>query len=144
MKKIVIILTLLLLPAVALPCSFKEKTDEEKFNSAKAVFHAKIVETKLGNLKNPDNSKESIETVEGKFIVKEKFKGEPPVSGYAKDFVFGPGNCSLGLITGMEYVFYVSDDDFVLLPTGSFGFFNDEGTAVRPKLDKLRELSKKK
>ena len=144
MKKIIITIILLLIPCVAFPCSFKPRTDEENFNAAKAIFQARIIETRLATMTNPNNPKESVEVVEGKILIKEKFKGEPPASGYVKDFVFGPGNCSLGLFTGMEYIFYTSDNDFVLMPTGSFGYLNDEGSMVRPKLEKLRELSKKK
>ncbi len=144
LKKIIITIALLLIPSLALPCQFKQKTDEENFRDAKTVFQARIIATRLGTLTNPENPKETVEVVEGKFEVIEKFKGEPPASGYVRDFIFGPGNCSLGLFTGMGYVFYLTDNDLVLMPTGSFGYLNDEGTLIRPKLERLRELSKKK
>lgn len=57
---------------------------------------------------------------------------------------FWPGNCGLGLMTGIEYVIFQLGEplEFASFCTGSFGFFNAEGTEVKPDLDRLRELAK--
>lgn len=144
MNKLIFLIILIFVPSIVFPCSFLPRTDEEYFKEARAVFRGKVVETRLSIIHNPANPKEKVKVVEGKVIVTEKFKGEPPPSGYVKDLVFGPGNCSLGLFAGMEYVFYLADNDFVLLPTGSFAFFNAEGSQVKIELEKLRELSRRK
>jgi len=121
-------------------CSFESKTDEQNFADARTVFHARIVETKVSTVANPGNPQETVEIVEGKYELIESFKGNAPRTGIVRDLRFLPGNCSLGLIAGWEYVFYPNDHDLVLLPTGSFGFFNRDGTEVKPKLEKLRAL----
>jgi hypothetical protein len=47
----------------------------------------------------------------------------------------------VGLMTGLEYVIYLEEHDFVTLPSGSWGFFNSEGKDVAPKLEKLKGLA---
>ena len=82
---------------------------------------------------------EQTEVVEANYEVKEVFKGTPPASGIVRDFPFGPGNCSLGLLPGVEYVFYPDENNFVLIFSGSFGFINAEGNDVKPRLEALRQ-----
>jgi hypothetical protein len=134
----------LLLAVVGLPagaCSFKEKTLEERFTSTKNVFRARITEVRLAKLADPSNPKDMAEVVEARFEIKEVFKGAAPASGIVRDLPFGPGNCSLGLLPGLEYVLFPGEYEMVLLPTGSFSYFNAEATEVKPRLDALRKLA---
>jgi len=105
MNRLIFLIILIFVPSIVFPCSFLPRTDEEYFKEAREVFRSRVVETRLATIQNPANPKEKEEVVEGKVVVTEKFKGEPPPSGYVKDLVFVPGNCSLGLFAGMEYVF---------------------------------------
>ena len=82
---------------------------------------------------------EQAEVMEAKYEVKEVFKGAPPALGVVRDFPFAPGNCSLGLLPGMEYIFYPDGNNFVLTFSGSFGFINAEGNDVKPRLEALRK-----
>jgi len=80
--------------------------------------------------------------VEGEFRVVEIFKGIPPSDGKARDFIFGPGNCSLGLLAGLDYLFFIEDarENFVLLPSGSRAFVNINGTEPKRLFETLRRL----
>ena len=84
------------------------------------------------------------EYVRVSFEVIEVFKGESHVPTHLYEMVFSPGNCGLGLATGIEYVIFLSGDpiEFASFCSGSFGFFNAEGTEIKPDLDRLRELAK--
>ncbi|WP_130300805.1 MULTISPECIES: hypothetical protein [unclassified Duganella] len=132
-------LAILSLPALACS-SLKQPTDEELFANAKSVFRARVVETRLGKLVNPSNPSEVVEVVEAKYEIREIFKGAPAAAGVVRDLPFGPGNCSLGLLAGMEYVFYPDANNLVLTFSGSFGYLNAEGTDVKPRFEALRKL----
>lgn len=135
----VLLLAVAWLPAGA--CSFKEKTLEALFTSTKSVFRVRITEVKLAKFADPSKPKDVAEVVEARFEVKEVFKGTAPVAGIVRDLPFGPGNCSLGLLPGLEYVLFPGEYEMVLLPTGSFSYVNAEGTEVKPRLDTLRKLA---
>lgn len=142
MKHFVSALFALLIASSAAACSLlKRHTNEELFGKASSAFRARITEAKLVSFANPMNPAERVEVVEAKYEVREVFKGTPPASGIVRDLPFGPGNCSLGLLPGTEYVLFPSENDFVLIYTGSFGFFNAEGSEVKPRLDTLRKLA---
>lgn len=133
---------LLLVSATAtFACSFKQRTDEQLIAEAKNVFRARVTEVKLASLVDPTNAARTFEVVEARYEVKEVLKGAPPTSGIVRDLPFGPGNCSLGLLPGLEYVFLPGEHEMVLAPSGSFAYFNTEGTAVQPRLDSLRKLA---
>lgn len=87
---------------------------------------------------------EAPEYVRISFEVIEVFKGESHIPSYLYEMVFSPGNCGLVLATGIEYVIFLSGEpiEFASFCTGSFGFFNAEGDAIKPDLDRLRELAK--
>jgi hypothetical protein len=123
--------------------SSKKYTNEELFTKANSVFRARVVETKIVQFRNPDNLSGVGEVVEAKFEVKEVFKGEPPRSGIVRDIPYGIGNCSLGLLAGVEYVFFPGENDSVLLLSGSFGFENPDGKEIKKRLDELRNWGKR-
>jgi hypothetical protein len=82
----------------------------------------------------------TFEILEARYEVKEVLKGTPPTSGVVKDLPFGPGNCSLPLHLGLEFVFMPDEFDMEQISTGSFGYFNPEGTAILPRLASIRAL----
>lgn len=125
-------------------CSSSVKlTDEELFVKARPVFRARVTETKVAQFSNPENLSEVTEVVEAKFEVREIYKGSPPPSSIVRDVPYGIGNCSLGLLAGVEYVFFPGDHDLVLIYSGSFGLLNPEGKDVKPRLDELRNFGKR-
>lgn len=137
MKHLLLALVASFAASSASACSSpSQPTSEELFAKANSVFRARITEAKLAKFASPLRPGEQIDVVEAKFEVKEVFKGTPP--GLVRDFPFGPGNCSLGLLPGVEYVFFPGENDFVLILSGSFAFLNAEGNEVKPHLEALR------
>ena len=137
-------LLLLIFIGIACPsayaCSFAEKTPEQRFMNATRVFRAKIISTELSTDRMDG---EKFEIVKAKYSLIESYKGKNPKKGIVKEIPFGPGNCMLGLLTGLEYVIYLEGNDYVTMPSGSWGYFNAEGTEVVPELEKLRALANK-
>ena len=112
-------------------------TVEELFAKATSVFVAHVVRTQETNLKI-----EGIPIVEGEFRLVEEIKGTPPQDYRVRDFVYGYGNCSLGLLAGLDYVFFIQKDwsDLVVFPSGSRPIININGKASVELLQKLRRL----
>ncbi|MBB6088659.1 hypothetical protein [Wenzhouxiangella marina] len=110
----------------------------ETFERADRVFRAKIIATEL---RQEDIEGESREVVYATYQLLESFKGENPHIGLVKEYPFAPGNCMLGLLTGLEYVVFLKDGLFVTMPDGSWGYFNVEGSEVAPEIEKLRSFA---
>jgi hypothetical protein len=140
MKPYIIAILLLIASNISFACQFKERSDAQLIADAKTVFRAKVTEVKLVVFAPPDYPGQKDEIVEARYEIKEVLKGVPPSSGIIRDLPFGPGNCSLGLYPGIEYVFFPGQYDMVLTPTGSFGYFTEQGS-VAPRLKELRKLA---
>ena len=115
-------------------------TDEQLFKKASSVFVAHVLRTEEKSIRV--ETKNPYLVVEAEFRVVEILKGQPPSDGKVRDLVFGPGNCSLGLLAGLDYLFFIQDDqyNFVLWPTGSRPFININGTESVKLLQDLRRL----
>jgi len=122
----------------AFACSFSRPTSLETFERADRVFRAKIIATEL---RQEDFEGEDREVVYATYKLLESFKGENPQTGLIKEYPFAPGNCMLGLLTGLEYVVFLKDGLFVTMPDGSWGYFNVEGSEVAPEIEKLRSFA---
>jgi len=118
----------------------RELSTAEKFDEAEHVFVAKIISANLVI----DESAELEwvkEVVVAKYELIEQFKGNsnPPI---VREAVFGPGNCTMGLLVGNKYVFFLHNSErFAGWPAGSFMTWNLEGKQVVPILEELRGLS---
>ncbi len=57
-------------------------------------------------------------------------------------FVFGLGNCSLGLFAGLDYLFFIQDEQSKLVsrPSGSRALLNLQGNETVKLLTTLRRL----
>lgn len=142
MKTTAIVALCLCTAANAEACSAANPpTEQALFSRAASVFRARVIEAKLSWLVDPANPAEHVEVVEARYEVKEVFKGTPPSSGFVRDLPFGPGNCSLGVLPGMEYVFFPGEHNFVLIYSGSFGYFNAEGSEIKLHLEALRHMN---
>ncbi len=123
----------------AFACSSLEKppTIEKLFAKATTVFVAHVVRTQETDLKV-----EGIPIVEGEFRLLEIIKGTPPQDYKVRDFVYGYGNCSLGLLAGLDYVFFLQEEwgDLVVFPSGSQMLISPKGRASVEHLQKLRRL----
>jgi hypothetical protein len=126
--------------ANAIACSSKHPpTDAELFERADEVFIAKITATKLARFgRDVCDDVEECEYVRGDYELVDSFKGKPHRRGYVSDVVLGPGNCSLGLVAGWYYVFYVTDEyRMVLTPGGSFPIGSHLDETRRSRLEAI-------
>ena len=113
-------------PSVEACSRISRPTDRQLFDEAKEVFVAQVVSTKIARLspqlcEDEGGEEDGCSFVEARYQLTAALKGNPKRSGKVGDLVFGPGNCSLGLLTGWYYVFYVGEEsNFVPHISGSF------------------------
>ena len=161
MRSILLVLAASILSFDAYACSCDVGSIDENFAESVAVFRIRVTATELRPTSEIDfagvaaeekvTDDEIAEIVEEmpdyvrvSFEVIEVFKGESSIPPHLYEMIFSPGNCGLGLATGIEYVIFHSGAplEFASFCSGSFGFFNAEGTEIKPDLDRLRELAK--
>jgi hypothetical protein len=136
-------LMLLMTTRAVQACQTLEPVSEERsFAQASAVFLAHVTRTE----ETEGNARLKIDPttplVEATFRLIEVLKGEPPADGKVRSPVYGPGNCSVPLFAGLDYVFVVEEGGFVWLPGGTHAFFNREGTESKKLLDRYRALAR--
>lgn len=117
-------------------------TLDELFAQAATVFVAHIVEVQ--EITATDMEKHRTGTVQAAFRQIEILKGSPPASGYVTSDAYSYGNCTLPLLAGADYVFFMkNDNDPIKTLDGSSGpILNLKGTQVQALLEKLRALAK--
>ena len=159
-RSALLLLAALFMAPAASACSCEVGTIDENFADSAAAFRIRVTATELrptseldfsgAAIKDDLSNEESAEFVEKtpeyvrvSFEVIEVFKGESNIPSHLNELVFSPGNCGLGLATGVEYVIFLSGEplEFASFCSGSFGFFNAEGTKIKPDLDRLRQLA---
>jgi hypothetical protein len=126
----------------AMACSTTQPppTTEEQFAKATRVLVARIVRTEEARMVLPPADEMPI--VEGTVRVIEILKGQPPEDGKVRSLVYGPGNCTIPLLAGWDYVFFLYEDkNFVQWLGGSVGNWSLEGKEAKSLLEKLRKLS---
>lgn len=131
---------LAILSAQSLACSVsKAPSLSEKFGAAEGVALVKIISTRLVVDNNRKDEWER-ETVEATYEVLEAFKGDHsrPI---VREMVFGPGNCTIPLLTGnMYFLFIEKGSKTINWPSGSEMIWNIDGDNVKPILTELRSL----
>ncbi|MBV9458711.1 MAG: hypothetical protein JO141_14495, partial [Bradyrhizobium sp.] len=113
------------------------------FSQASTVFVAHL--TSVSEVPAPDDVKKAYKNIiEGTFDIIEPIKGVPPPGKKVRSTPYGIGNCTIPLLAGADYIFYLrSEDDYIMFVTGSAGpIMNLDGKAVREKLERLRALAK--
>lgn len=124
----------------ALACPTTPKlTDEEQFTEASAVFVAHVSKTEEVSASFGGVATQG-PTVEATVQLIEVLKGAPPIDGIVRDRVASPDYCGLPLFAGLDYVFFLSGDNGVLLPGATKGFFTLQGMGARQLLEKLRKF----
>lgn len=112
-------------------------TPEQQFAEAAAVFVGHVTRAEEAVHKMPWGNQP---VVAATVTPGEIFKGTPPAGGKVISFVFGPGNCSVPLLAGSDYVFFTDNQGFVTALDGTFSFFNIDGTEIRKEFARLRGL----
>jgi hypothetical protein len=99
-------------------CSYEPRSDKQLFAKASTVFVARVVRTEEAMGPSPLGDKPE-PLVEATFRVVETLKGRPPGDGKVKSLRWSNGNCSVLLVAGHDYLFFLHDDNYVLLGLGS-------------------------
>jgi len=123
-------------------------TVAESLASADEVFIAHLVSVKEIVMKGPEREEGPI--LEGQYRLIEVLKGKPARSGKVHDLPFGPGNCSLGLMVGWDYVFMIKRATefprlrWVSMFSGSFplGPYREAGQSEESELVEVRNILK--
>ena len=124
------------------PCSGEFSTYSQKqfFQTAEKVFVARIIKAELEERKHPWANRTEV-VVKGTYELIEPIKGAVEKTGFVYDPIYGLGNCALGLMAGINYVFFKRQDGFVFLPTGSVAFITLENEAAKEYLDEIRQIA---
>ena len=135
----------LLAAARAEACSIRDlATEEEKFARAKDVFLARVVRVEETGKAERIGGGE-VKTVQATYKLVEVFKGDPRDGDTVLDFVFTPGNCSLGIMPGLYYVFFIQPENrLVLWVSGSRGYINLDGSVPKADFERFRALARKR
>ena len=149
MHQFLVILVILTYPLNAFACSCdRTATDESRFNEADTVLLAEVTNTRLVKTSYEG---EELEIVEADFKAIEIFKEGAETTNFVRGLSFGFGNCSVGLMSGMEYIFYISTENeeygeefnyFVNMCDGSTAV-NIHRNNFEEELEKLRNFGKK-
>jgi len=136
-RKLILFLTLIftaLISNYADACSGPSYTGKAAFDNAKRVFRAKILQTEIvfEDFKGSD-----YEIIDSKYELLEIYKGNVSENGVVKTIPFSPGNCSVALLTGSEYIIYLGEDDFVYDFNGTWGYLDSEN---KKKAEELKEI----
>ena len=111
---------LILATIEASACSCLVVPEKQQFHEASNVFVGTVVETKLfTNIKKVDDLTISTENVSAKVKIVQPIKGDSAQHIEVIDAVADGANCGIGLLTGRDYLFYLSDDNAVSLCDGT-------------------------
>lgn len=114
-------------------------TPEMQFSDAATVVVGHLI--KVEEVKPPNLEKGDAGLIEGTFRLIEVLKGEAPADNKIKSQTFQPGNCTLPLVVGAEYVFYLDGgENFVTWITGSVPLGNAASPKSQQLIEKLRSF----
>jgi hypothetical protein len=108
---------LLLTICEANACSWDRTVSRDQlFAQATSVFIGHIVQTKEVE-DSIDGQRQMI--VEGVVGVVEMLKGPPPADGKIRSRIYGPGNCTIPILAGTDYLLFIHQDNLISYPGGS-------------------------
>ncbi len=120
-------------------------TDAQLFSEAEHVIVARVVSTELRQMPRSGCDADGLDDnecsyVEAKYELSEVLKGSVRGRGKVRDLVFGPGNCSLGVLAGFYYVFYIDKEhNWVPHINGSFPLGPVYGERERQAVERVRQ-----
>lgn len=130
-------------PAAACSSLAGPPSEEVLFAKATAVFVAHV--TSVAEIAAPDDVRKVYQQIlEASINTVEVIKGQPPADAKVRSLPFGYGNCTLPLLAGADYIFFLQDQGpYITFVTGSAGpILNLDGTKERQRLERLRSLAK--
>jgi hypothetical protein len=144
LRVVVAMLAAMVAPA-ADACSRRfHPTDAQLFSEAEHVIVARVVSTQLRQLPRKECEADGLDEdecsyVEAKYELSDVLKGSLRGRGKVRDLVFGPGNCSLGVLAGFYYVFYIDKEhNWVPHISGSFPLGPSYGERERQAVERVR------
>ncbi|WP_428246575.1 hypothetical protein [Ferrovibrio sp.] len=136
LKYFIVMLLAVIVAGKAYACVPTMMTDAERFEHASAVFYARI--TRLGIPQGNTLSRATDAPLIGNFELIETFKGKPPEDGSVHE---DQTSCSLPLLPGAYYVFFMFDERArSSWGGGSRGFLKADDPEALRMLAELRAL----
>jgi len=146
--RFIVLASILIFPINVLACSCdRTATDKSRFEEAGTVVLAEVTNTRL--IKTTYDSEE-MEIIEAEFEPIEVFKHGAEKANFVRGASFGFGNCNIGLMSGLEYIFYIPENrddvdeqfkNFVHMCDGS-NAVNVHKNDFEEDLEKLRSFGK--
>jgi hypothetical protein len=125
--------------ACSLDPSVPESTPEDLYSRAASVFVAHL--TKTEEINETGEPKDAL--VEGTFRPIEVLKGQLPADGKVRSAVYGPGHCTIPLLSGMDYIFHIDDKkNYATLVNGSVPLWSINTPGAQRLLETLRSFRK--
>jgi hypothetical protein len=118
-------------------------TDENFMSNASTVFVAHL--TSAEEIPAPSDMERHYKKIlSASFSIVETLKGEPPANRMVRSAPYGFGNCTIPLLVGADYIFFLKNDDsYITHIDGSSGpILHLDATAVQDRMRKLRSLVK--
>ena len=128
--KVVFAIALALGSNACFACSCIKSSIQEQYSNAKDVFLGKVVETKLIIKNQTFDDQKILDGVDDKvraiLRVSNTFKGKNNAKVRSVlDSVADGANCGLGLLTGREYLIFLSGDDEPISICGGSRLYNE-------------------
>ena len=127
----------LLITTNSYACSCRKTTLETRINEAQTIFLAHIISTKEVEIA-PKQKYGPTHQIESKYKVVKTFKGKPKEGGKLIDGTPDSGNCSVGLLSGGEYIIYLYHTNEINICSGSHWYNHARDENEVTKLLKLK------
>lgn len=125
-------------PAKACSEGEPEPTPQDRFDRASSVFVAHV--TRVEEDKEPDFKTRSDGTVFGTIITKEVIKGNPPDDNIVKEKFLIPAFCSIPLLAGGDYIFYLDSNAYLEIFNGTEYLGSSDDSFAQAKIAKTRAM----
>jgi hypothetical protein len=136
------VISLLCLSESASACSCVKMTEEQKYSSASDVFVGRVIESKWIEHSNTKENWWPDGRVEIKVQILERFKGAKSGVIAVYSDVYENSNCTVPLLAGVQYVFFLRQDSPITWCGGTHAFsftIYDRNESI----NKILELKKK-
>lgn len=130
------LLTTSIITNFASACSCADKTLEERYNEASVVIIGHITSTQEVKIIPPPKLGRKHQ-VKATYRTEKVFKGDPEPEGTIIDSIFSGGSCSVGLLSGNDYIIYIYETNEINICNGTH-FYNE--TRDKDEVAKLIKL----
>ena len=128
-KSLFVLILLSVNMADALACSCLNVPTQQRYSEANAIFLGQVVETKMESETQTLSDQAFLNhRVRAKVLVTKTIKGKNAEYIDVLDHVVNGANCGVGLLTGLEYLFYLHEDESISICNGTklYNEFSDK------------------